>query len=54
MLAPDPKPTVFLIKMDKASMAFMVSVYASGFLYNNSIQDNMIIERSRSEGIRIF
>ena len=57
MLAPNPKPTVFLTKMDKTSMTFMVSVYASGFLYNNSIQDYMntrIIERFRSEGIRIF
>ena len=57
MLANHPKPTVFLTKMDKASMTFMVSVYASGFLYNNSIQDYMntrIIERFRSEGIRIF
>jgi MscS family membrane protein len=57
MLAHNPKPTVFLTRMDKASMTFMVSVYASGFLYNNSIQDYMntrIIERFRSEGIRIF
>ena len=37
-------------------MTFMVNVYASGFLYNNSIQDYMntrIIERFRSEGISI-
>ena len=57
MLAHNPKPTVFLTRMDKASMTFMVSVYASGFLYNNSIQDYMntrIIERFRTEGIRIF
>jgi small-conductance mechanosensitive channel len=57
MLANNPKPTVFLTKMDKTSMTFLVSVYASGFLYNNSIQDYLntrIIERFRSEGIRIF
>ncbi len=57
MLVHNPKPTVFLTRMDKASVTFMVSVYASGFLYNNSIQDYMnsqIIERFRSEGIRIF
>jgi MscS family membrane protein len=57
MLANHPKPSVFLTKMDKASITFMVNVYASGFLYNNSIQDYMntrIIERFRTEGIRIF
>src|SRR5512137_1669766 len=57
VIANNPKPAVFLTKMDKTSMTFMVSVYASGFLYNNSIQDYMnsrIIERFRSEGIRIF
>jgi len=57
MLADHPKPSVFLTKMDKASITFMVNVYASGFLYNNSIQDYMntrIIERFRTEGIRIF
>jgi MscS family membrane protein len=56
MLARDPKPTVYLIKMDKSAMTFIVNVYASGFLYNNSIQDYMntrIIERFRSEGISI-
>ena len=56
MLARDPKPAVYLMKMDKSTMTFMVNVYASGFLYNNSIQDYMntrIIERFRSEGISI-
>ena len=54
LITPDPKPTVYLIKMDKSSMTFMVSVYASGFLFNSIIQDylNMrIIERFRKEGI---
>jgi MscS family membrane protein len=56
MLARDPKPTVYLMKMDKSTMTFMVNIYASGFLFNNSIQDYMntrIIERFRSEGISI-
>jgi MscS family membrane protein len=56
MLARDPKPTVYLMKMDKSTMTFMVNVYASGFLFNNSIQDYMntrIIERFRSEGVSI-
>ena len=50
----DPMPTVYLIKMDKASLTFMVTVFASGFLYSNIIQDYMniqIIERFRKEGI---
>jgi MscS family membrane protein len=54
LIAPDPKPTVYLIKMDKSSMTLLVSVYASGFLFNSIIQDylNMrIIERFRKEGI---
>ena len=56
ILARDPKPTVYLMKMDKSTMTFMVNVYASGFLYNNIIQDYMnthIIEQFRSEGISI-
>jgi MscS family membrane protein len=56
IIARDPKPAVYLMKMDKSTMTFMVHVYASGFLYNNSIQDYIntrIIERFRSEGISI-
>jgi MscS family membrane protein len=56
IIAHDPKPTVYLLKMDKSTMTFMVNVYASGFLFNNIIQDYMnthIIERFRSEGISI-
>jgi MscS family membrane protein len=54
IFAQDPKPTVYLTKMDKSSMTFLVSVYASGFLYNTIIQDYMntrIIDRFRKEGI---
>ncbi|MGA2913210.1 MAG: mechanosensitive ion channel family protein [Methanoregula sp.] len=56
VIAPDPKPTVYLMKMDKSTMTFMVTVFASGFLYNNIIQDYMniqIVERFRKEGIII-
>jgi small-conductance mechanosensitive channel len=56
VIAPDPKPTVYLTKMDKTSMTFLVSIYASGFLFNSNIQDYMntrIIERFRKEGITL-
>jgi MscS family membrane protein len=54
VIAPDPRPTVYLIKMDKSSMTFLVSVYASGFLFNSIIQDYLnsrIVDRFRKEGI---
>ena len=54
VIASDPKPTVYLIKMDKSTITFNVTVYARGFLYNNIILDYMnirIIERFRKEGI---
>ena len=54
VIAHDPRPTVFLMKMDSAAMTFMVTVYASGFQYDNIIQDYMnvqIVERFRKEGI---
>ncbi len=56
VIAGDPQPTVYLLKMEKSSMTFMVTVYARGFLHNNSIQDYMniqIIGRFRKEGIII-
>jgi MscS family membrane protein len=56
VIAGDPLPTVYLMKMEKSVMTFMVTVYACGFLYNNTIQDYMniqIIERFRKEGIII-
>jgi MscS family membrane protein len=54
VIAPDPKPTVYLTKMDKSSITFLVNVYACGFLFNSIIQDYLntrIIERFRKEGI---
>ena len=56
VIAGDPLPTVYLMKMEKSVMTFMVTVYACGFLYNSTIQDYMniqIIERFRKEGIII-
>ncbi len=56
VIAGDPHPTVYLIKMEKSVMTFMVTVYACGFLYHNTIQDYLniqIIERFRKEGIII-
>ena len=56
VIAGDPQPTVYLMKMEKTAMTFMVTVYARGFLYNNSIQDYMniqIIGRFRKAGILI-
>ena len=56
VIACDPHPTVYLMKMERSVMTFMVTVYAGGFLYNNIIQDYMniqIIERFRKEGIII-
>jgi small-conductance mechanosensitive channel len=56
VIAADPRPTVYLMKMEKSVITFMVTVYACGFLYNNTIQDYMniqIIERFRKEGIII-
>ncbi|MDD1694754.1 MAG: mechanosensitive ion channel family protein [Methanoregula sp.] len=54
VIAKTPHPTIYLMKMDKTGMTFMVTVFASGFLYNNIIQDYMnvqIVERFRKEGI---
>lgn len=56
VISGDPQPTVYLMKMEKSAMTFMVTVYARGFLHNNSIQDYMniqIIGRFRKEGIII-
>jgi small-conductance mechanosensitive channel len=54
VIAPNPEPTVFLLKMEKSILTFTVTVYARGFMYNNSILDYIntrIIERFRKEGI---
>jgi MscS family membrane protein len=56
VIADSPLPTIYLMKVDKSGMTFMVTVYAAGFLYNSIIQDYMnvqIVERFRKEGIVI-
>jgi MscS family membrane protein len=50
----DPKPTVFLVKMDKSAMTFELTVYSREFKNNNVIKDFLnaqIIEEFRKEGI---
>jgi|WetSurMetagenome_2_1015567.scaffolds.fasta_scaffold02732_4 MscS family membrane protein len=52
----DPKPTVYLVKMDKSAMTFELTVYASEFRHNSVIRDylnTLIIETFRKEGIII-
>jgi len=52
----DPKPTVFLVKMDKSAMTFELTVYAREFKHNSVIKDFLntrIIEEFRKEGIII-
>ncbi|MFA6362352.1 mechanosensitive ion channel family protein [Methanoregula sp.] len=50
----DPSPSVYLMKMDKSTMTFHITVYAAGFMYGTIIQDYMnvrVIERFRKEEI---
>jgi MscS family membrane protein len=54
VIAPEPKPTVYLAKIDKSTVTLLVTVNASGFKYNSIIQDHMnsrILERFKQEGI---
>lgn len=54
VIAHTPLPTIYLMKMDKSTMTFQITVYAAGFLYNSIILDYMnekIVERFRKEGI---
>ena len=54
VIAPNPIPTVYLTKIEKKSLTFMVTVCASGFIYNSIITDYMnirIVERFRKEDI---
>jgi MscS family membrane protein len=56
VIASSPHPTIYLMKMDKTGMTFVITIYAAGFLYNSIIQDYMnvqIVERFRKEGILI-
>jgi len=56
IFAHDPRPSVYLTKMEKSTMTFIVTVFASGFMYNSIIQDYLntqIIEQFRKEGINL-
>jgi MscS family membrane protein len=56
IITKDPKPTVFLVKMDKSAMTFELTVYSREFKNNNVIKDflnTLIIEEFRKEGIVI-
>jgi MscS family membrane protein len=54
IITDDPKPTIYLVKMDKSSLNFELTVYAREFKNNNIIKDFLnarIIEEFRKEGI---
>lgn len=54
VIAPEPKPTVYMTKIDKSTVTLLLTVNASGFVYNSIIQDHMnsrILERFKQEGI---
>lgn len=56
IFAQDPRPSVYLTKMEKSTMTFIVTVFASGFMYNSIIQDYLntqIVEQFRKEGINL-
>jgi small-conductance mechanosensitive channel len=56
IIAKDPDPTVYLIRMDKTAMIFEMTVYANEFRHNTVIKDLLntrIIEEFRKEGIII-
>jgi MscS family membrane protein len=54
IIAHDPSPTIYLMKIDRSTLTFQITVYAAGFQFGNIIQDYMnvqIIERFRKEEI---
>jgi MscS family membrane protein len=56
VIAPEPKPTVYLSKIDKSTVTLLMTVYASGFMYSSIIQDHLnsrILERFKQEGISL-
>jgi len=57
MLVSDPAPTIYLQKVEKSSMTFIVSVYARGFIYDDVIRDCLnvqVVERFKTEGIPLL
>jgi MscS family membrane protein len=56
IITAEPKPTVYLIKMDKSAITFELTVYATEFKHNSLIKDFLntrIIEEFRKEGLII-
>ncbi len=56
IITAEPKPTVYLIKMDKSAITFELTMYASEFKHNSVIKDFLntrIIEEFRKEGLII-
>jgi MscS family membrane protein len=56
IITAEPKPTVYLTKMDKSAITFELTVYASEFKHNSVIRDFLntrIIEEFRKEGLII-
>ena len=56
IITAEPKPTVYLTKMDKSAITFELTVYAREFKHNSVIRDFLntrIIEEFRKEGLII-
>lgn len=56
VIAPEPKPTIYLSKIDKSTVTLLMTVYASGFMYSSIIQDHLnsqILERFKQEDISL-
>jgi small-conductance mechanosensitive channel len=54
IIVSDPAPTVYLIKMDKSTLTFELTVFTSEFRYTSIIRDLLntrIIEEFKREGI---
>jgi small-conductance mechanosensitive channel len=54
LIAAEPAPTVYLTKMDKATMTFELTLFVHEFASNSIIRDYLntrIIELFRTEGI---
>lgn len=53
----DPAPTIFLQKVEKSAMTFVVTVYARRFMYDDVIRDYLyvqIVERFKNEDIPLM
>ncbi|HVP96282.1 mechanosensitive ion channel family protein [Methanoregula sp.] len=57
MLESDPAPTIYLQKVEKSAMTFIVTVYARGFMYDDVIRDYLnvqVVERFKTENIPLL